>query len=57
LTGEGRELVPQLAKLADKNDVAFFQTMGTEQQKNLLLMIQCLLTANGWDGSKSGALN
>jgi DNA-binding MarR family transcriptional regulator len=57
LTNEGRELVPQLAKLADENDAAFFQTMESEQQKNLLLAIQGLLAANDWDGSKSGALN
>lgn len=54
LTTSGRELVPQLAKLADENDYAFFKTLNEKQRKEFLSTIQTLLTANGWEPSTHG---
>jgi DNA-binding MarR family transcriptional regulator len=54
LTGAGKKLVPQLAKLADENDEAFFHTLSTGQREEFLAAIKQLLTANGWDASRHG---
>lgn len=54
LTVTGKELVPKLAILADENDDFFFKTLTNRQKKDLLLIIQTLLTANGWKSSNNG---
>lgn len=54
LTAAGKKLVPQLAKLADENDYAFFKSLNEKQRKDLLNTIQKLLTANGWEPTTHG---
>jgi DNA-binding MarR family transcriptional regulator len=54
LTPAGKKLVPQLAKLADENDTAFFHTLAAKQRAEFLATIKQLLTANGWDASRHG---
>jgi DNA-binding MarR family transcriptional regulator len=54
LTPAGKKLVPQLAKLADENDTAFFHTIAPKQRAEFLATIKQLLTANGWDASQRG---
>ncbi len=54
LTRAGEKLVPQLAKLADENDSAFFHTLAGKQRADFLATIKQLLTANGWDASQRG---
>ena len=54
LTPAGKKLVPQLAQLADENDVAFFNTLAPKQRAEFLATIKQLLTANGWDASQRG---
>lgn len=54
LTPTGKKLVPQLAKLADANDKAFFQTLTTKKRQEFLGTIQGLLAANGWDIATRG---
>jgi DNA-binding MarR family transcriptional regulator len=54
LTPAGKKLVPQLAKLADENDIAFFHTLASKQRAEFLATIKQLLTANGWDASQRG---
>ena len=54
LTAAGTKLVPQLAKLADGNDTAFFNTLTPKQRTEFLATIQQLLTANGWDAAQRG---
>lgn len=54
LTAAGKKLVPQLAKLADENDYAFFKTLNEKQRKDFLTNIQNLLTANGWEPTTHG---
>lgn len=54
LTAAGKKLVPQLAKLADENDAAFFHALPPRQRTEFLATIKQLLTANGWDVSQRG---
>ncbi len=54
LTATGKKLVPQLAKLADENDYAFFKSLNEKQRKDFLTTIQKLLTANGWEPTTHG---
>jgi DNA-binding MarR family transcriptional regulator len=54
LTAAGKKLVPQLARLADENDAAFFHTLNPKQRAEFLATIKQLLTANGWDVSQRG---
>lgn len=54
LTEAGKRLVPQLAKLADENDYAFFRTLNEKQRKDFLATIQKLLASNGWEPSTHG---
>jgi DNA-binding MarR family transcriptional regulator len=54
LTPAGKKLVPQLARLADENDTAFFNTLAPKQRAEFLVTIKQLLTANGWDASQRG---
>jgi DNA-binding MarR family transcriptional regulator len=54
LTPAGKKLVPQLAKLADENDTAFFHTLAPRQRAEFLATVKQLLTANGWDASQRG---
>ncbi len=54
LTPTGKKQVPQLAQLADENDVAFFNTLAPKQRAELLATIKQLLTANDWDASQRG---
>ena len=54
LTPTGRKLVPQLAKLADANDKAFFQSLPVKKRQQFLDTIQALLVANGWDIATHG---
>ncbi len=54
LTAAGRKIVPQLAKLADENDYAFFKSLNEMQRRDFLKTIQKLLAANGWKPSTHG---
>ena len=54
LTPAAMKLVPQLAKLADENDAAFFHTLTLKQRAEFLATIKQLLAANGWDAAKRG---
>lgn len=54
LTAAGEKLVPELARRADENDTAFFSSLSEKQHKDLLLTIQKLLAANGWEASTNG---
>ena len=54
LTPAGKKLVPQLAQLADENDVAFFNSLAPRQRAEFLATIKHLLTANGWEASQRG---
>jgi DNA-binding MarR family transcriptional regulator len=54
LTPAGKKMVPQLAQLADENDVAFFKTLAPKQRSEFLATIKQLLRANGWDPSQRG---
>ncbi|HEX3627554.1 MAG TPA: MarR family transcriptional regulator [Verrucomicrobiae bacterium] len=49
LTPAAMKLVPQLARLADKNDEEFFHTLSAKQREEFLATIKRLLDANGWD--------
>lgn len=48
LTGAGKKMVLQSAKLADENDDAFFNSLSARQREEFLSTIKQLLTANGW---------
>ena len=48
LTAEGKKLVPKLAKLADRNDNEFFQTLAPIRRQQFLADIKQLLAANNW---------
>jgi len=52
LTKEARELIPNLASLADENDKKFFKYLSHDQRQDLLAMIRKLLKANNLDQSK-----
>lgn len=54
LTVTARKLVPLLAKLADENDYAFFESMNARQRKDFLATIHKLLSANGWKPTTHG---
>jgi DNA-binding MarR family transcriptional regulator len=54
LTAAGRKLVPQLAKLADENDHAFFHTLSSKKREEFSKTIQELLMANRWNISTRG---
>ena len=54
LTSAGKKLVPKLAKLADENDEAFFHTLAARQRQEFLIVIQHLLTTNGWETATRG---
>lgn len=54
LTVAGKKLVPVLAKLADENDYAFFESLNVKQRKDFLITIQKLLSANGWKPTTHG---
>jgi DNA-binding MarR family transcriptional regulator len=54
LTPTGKKLVPQLARLADENDAAFFNMLAPKQRAEFLATIKQLLTANGWEASQRG---
>ena len=54
LTAAGRKLVPQLARLADENDAAFFHPLSAPERKFFLGTIRRLLAANGWEAAKRG---
>lgn len=54
LTKDGKKQVPQLAKLADENDAAFFKTLTAKQRQDFLKTIKQLLTSNGWDAAQRG---
>ena len=54
LTPAAMKLVPQLARLADKNDEEFFHTLSVKQREEFLATIKRLLDANGWDATKRG---
>ena len=54
LTPSGKKLVPQLAKLADANDKAFFQSLPAKKRQEFLDTIQGLLADNGWDIATRG---
>jgi DNA-binding MarR family transcriptional regulator len=51
LTGEGRKLVPILAKEADENDRSFFKQLPPKQRAELLATIQILLSRNQNDST------
>ncbi|MGA7156499.1 MAG: MarR family winged helix-turn-helix transcriptional regulator [Acidobacteriaceae bacterium] len=46
LTPAGRDLVPQLAKLADDNDEEFFAALSPKQRKRLVTTLKKLVEAN-----------
>ena len=46
LTSEGARLVPILARLADKNDRAFFVSLKPEERAHLLALLQAVAQAN-----------
>ncbi|MGH7980209.1 MAG: MarR family winged helix-turn-helix transcriptional regulator [Limisphaerales bacterium] len=54
LTSAAMKLVPQLARLADKNDKEFFHTLSGKDRRNFLTAIKRLLDANGWDATRHG---
>lgn len=54
LTSVARKLVPQLAKLADRNDEEFFKSLSPKQREVFLGTIKQLLEANGWSIAKRG---
>jgi DNA-binding MarR family transcriptional regulator len=54
LTPAGKKLVLQVAKIADENDHAFFDTLSARQRKEFLSVIKRLLAANGWDAHTHG---
>lgn len=49
LTATARDLVPQLAALADENDRQFFKALPAAQRKEFLQTLQFLLKENGWE--------
>lgn len=54
LTESGRNLVPQLAKLADENDREFFRDFSMKQKIDLRAALKEALVSNGWEQSKHG---
>jgi len=54
LTPAGKMLVPQLARLADENDEAFFRTLSSRQREGFLTTIKQLLATNGWNVATRG---
>lgn len=50
LTKAGRDLVPKLAAVADRNDEAFFAGLSPRQRKDFIRTIKTLLSQNHSDG-------
>jgi DNA-binding MarR family transcriptional regulator len=47
LTSAGRELVPQLASIADRNDEEFFSHLPAAERQRLMATLKRLVAANG----------
>lgn len=54
LTKEARELIPELASLADDNDEEFFKALSDKEREGLLNLIKLLLKSNGWNPDARG---
>ncbi len=54
LTGEARQLVPRLARVADENDADFFDTLSPAKRQEFLAMIRQVLDANHWSAGARG---
>ena len=50
LAQAGRDLVPVLAREADRNDAAFFCVIDAEERARLLATVKALLEKNDWRG-------
>lgn len=50
LTSAGRRLVPRLARIADRNDEAFFACLGERRRADLLATLRDLADAHRMDG-------
>ena len=47
LTPAGRQLVPKLAAIADRNDEEFFAALSAKERQALIVMMRRLVEANG----------
>ncbi|MBA2655921.1 MAG: MarR family transcriptional regulator [Tatlockia sp.] len=54
LTALGNTLVPELARLADENDMQFFRTLSSSDRAQMINIVKLLLQSNNWDQSKRG---
>jgi hypothetical protein len=48
LTAAGTQLVPVLARLADKNDREFFGHLKPDEKNRLVALLQEIVRRNGW---------